>query len=702
MSRPNAARGAVLPLILTLIGAPVDAGPTSTRWAAPVSGALSDPSNWEGGVAPSSSVGAIIDAVGSPYVVHWGLQPAALRSILLDSPDARLFAQSPNNSTIFNVGEELRVRRGHLSMNGRFAGGPVRVGAEGSFTVFSTGSLFPYPGAVLSMDVENDGVMTLQGDTVVTQGLGGSGPVPDDRRITNSSDATLRFEGGNAFVVGTIDNYGLLDVVNDSQFDGAGSTSLDVDGSAIGYVSNTIAAPAVLNNHGVVAVRQRTLQVDGGGVHSGRFELLSLDALLRFRGSHTFLEGATVTGPGLTRLVDPMTMSGSFSIEGDLALQRASNDASAMDLALDVSGDLLFEDLGALTFARDVRAATIRNASDGYWTFQGDADLVFDDLYRSAEFFGDAIIRGDHLGGQSVFHASARIMGSVQRSEFLDAATIDGDASEVAFAHGAEIGGDLTRGAQGVGVIAVGGDLVATTGAWEFSTPLGSPSRTRLDVAGDAEITRPFTMQGDLIVGGSLSAVGGRFENITADTIRFGAADPLAAAPVRLRDGSIVTSLAGPTRIENTVIRTDPTGGAFGGEEIVFASGLEMFGDNAGLAAIVNPALADATTFTVLADSSIAGRLTVAVFGDPAALEVGDAFALLDARLPDGARGDVPTITGTFGELLLPDLSNGMFFDVVYEPHAVRLVVIPAPAGVLPFALAFGLRRRARLGSLAV
>jgi hypothetical protein len=706
--RRRRAATALAATLAAVAGTTALAGPTTTNWAGPVSGYLFEPTNWENGLAPSETVGAIIDATGSPYTVHAQLLGTSLRSMLVDSEDARLTLVTLGGS-VLDIIDGVHVRQGRFTFQGTMSGGSLLIGAGSTFDIpeYDLGNV--YRGAVLAHNVFNEGVITLGGEAFISQSSDPYGPIPADISITNSAAGVMRLAGANILARTTLNNYGLIEVENNPDFEHPNG-SVNFDGSALGYTSpfgggNFL---AVTNNHGVVRLHQRDLVIDGRGEHSGRFELLSPDAMLQFRGEHAFQPTMSITGPGLTHLYNPLTMSGSIRTEGDLELFTNLYGEVVTDLALDIEGDLILTLAGNPTFTDSVRAGRITGDIPDNLTFAGNADLVFDEHYRSAEFMGNATIRGDHLstGGGSVFHQSAHIMGTVRRAEFLAEATIDADASLVVFAQGASVGGNLTGGAQGVGDITVGGDLIATTGSWLFYTPLGSASPTRLEVAGEVEITVPFTTQAPLIVGGAFDAVGGRFESVTADTIRFGSSDPAAAATTIIESGSIITSRNGQTLIENTLIRIDPDGGAFGAEELVFTSGFDLLAsDSGGLAVLVNPSTESASTFIVNADSTLSGTLAVGVFGPSSLLAFGDSFTIVEGRIAPGAAGLLPLLAGEFDRLSLSYLPNGLSFDVVYEPSAVRLVVVPAPGAATTLAgvgaLAFTRRRRRTTAALA-
>ena len=92
------------------------------------------------------------------------------------------------------------------------------------------------------------------------------------------------------------------------------------------------------NNTGIVKVQSGTLSLEGGGTHTGVFDV-SAGAVLNFSGlSDTFNPGTTFSGAGAINLADsetfngvtfnntgPITLSGTMFSNGDLALPKTFN-----------------------------------------------------------------------------------------------------------------------------------------------------------------------------------------------------------------------------------------------------------------------------------------------------------------------------------------------------------------------------------------
>ena len=706
MSRFAPARPRTAALLLASAGAALaptaHAGATTTNWAAPVSGNFYDPANWTGGVGPTLGADIVIDATGQPYTVEWVVlfDSPRVNSLLLDSDDARLRLQGNSwfSNRDFRVSGDTVIRRGTFELTGQlFSTGALRIESGGTLDVVEGPSGSGFRGAQLALDVFNEGDFIVRGGATLTQIRGGVS-LPSGIRIVNQQSGTMRFEGGNIFTGGVLDNQGLIILENDPQFDG--TPPLEPVGTVFGPYDFR---PTSFNNHGTVRVDQGLFTLTSGGIHSGTFELASPDATMILRGVQAFLPSARITGPGLIQVEPGAAISGQLNVDGNLLYHSSAGEIAP---ALNVAGTLVSTG-STVNYRSSVTAGLITGSSAQVHRFHAVADIAFDDAIGSAEFFAPAIIRSDlvSLDDRSVFHQYAEITGSVGNATFVREAFIGGNASNVEFNLGASMGGDLTGGATALGRVNVQGDVIATTGAWSF-TGDGAVDAL-LDVTGDITITRPFEIRGDIIAQGDFSALQGRFANITADTVRFGASAASTHGEVSIFGNSLVTTGGDRAIINRARISSDFNQAPIGSENVTFVNGFEVIYNpvtqftRSGFSVVVNADTMRETTFRFLADSILAGTLDVAVIGDHSNLSYGDSFTILDGRLLGGA-DPVATITGQFDRLFLPSLSEGLFFDVVYEPSAVRLVVVPAPGALSLFALAglaIARRRRASLNA---
>jgi hypothetical protein len=688
------------------------AGPTTTNWAAPVSGGFYDPANWSDGVGPVSGAPAIIDALGSAYQVFWSSGPGQgnplTESVLLDSNDATLIYRDASFQRLPRFANNLTIRRGILDVQGTInAPGDLRIESDGTVQIGADDPTFNFGfrGAQFALDVINDGHMNFAGTAGLSQIIPGQ-TLPSGISMINNAGGVMRFAGGNYFTGGVLINHGTIALENDPAFDNDPSQPppLRFPGTVFGPVDFQ---PTTFNNHGTVRVEQGRFAMGSDGLHSGQFELLHADAALSIGGDNWFLPGSRITGPGTTLLNRFGSVGGALTIEGDLELDTG---VSSIGASLDVGGNVRLDGFGGdVEFASAIRANLIERSNSRNFRFLNAADIAFDDAIGSAEFFAPAIVRSDlvSLQDRSVFHQYADIAGSVGNAAFMREAFIGGNASNVEFNRGASIGGDLTGGATAIGRVNIQGDLIATSGAWSF-TGDGAVDAL-LDVTGDIAITRPFEIRGDIIAQGAFSALQGRFANITADTVRFGASTASTHGNISIFGNASIETGGSRAIIDRARIASDFNQAPTGSENVTFVNGFEVIYNpvtqftRSGFSVVVNADTMRETTFRFLADSILAGTLDVSVIGDASSLSYGDTFTILDAR-PFDTGDPVATITGEFDRLFLPSLSDDLYFDVVYEPSAVRLVVVPAPGPVSLLALA-GLatarRRRSRATAVA-
>jgi hypothetical protein len=668
-----------------------------------VSGGFYDPSNWSDGVGPTLNADMVINATGQAYTVDWSranLDPIGPRvnSLLLDSDDARLLLRGDSwfGNRDFRVTGDTIIRRGTFEITGQlFSSGALRIESGGTLDIVEGVSASGgYRGAQLALDVFNEGNMIVRGDATLTQ-IRTTGSLPTGIRIVNQQSGTMRFEGGNVFTAGILDNHGLIVLENDPQFNG-NPPFFEVEGVTFGPYDFQ---PTSFNNHGIVRVDQGQFAIGSNGIHSGTFELLDPNSSLSLGGDNWFLLGSRITGPGTTILNRLGSVGGNLTVDGDL---EVDTDGANINASLDVGGTVRLRSAADGEFGGAIRANLIGGSNNHNFRFLNVADIAFDDAVGSAEFFAPAIVRSDlvSLQERSVFHEYANITGSVGNAAFMREAIIGGNASNVEFNQGASIGGNLTGGATAIGRVNVQGDVIATTGAWFFDDN-NSGIDALLDVTGDVIITRPFEIRGDVVAQGDFSAFQGRFGNITADTVRFGTPSSSTFGNITIFGNSRIETGGERAVIDRTRLSSDFGFAANGFETVVFANGFEIIYNpvtqftRSGFSVVVNADAMRETTFHFYEDSILAGTLDVSVIGDASSLSYGDTFTILDGRLLGGA-DPIATITGEFDRLFLPSLPGNLFFDVVYEPSAVRLVVVPAPGPVslLAFAGLATMRRR--------
>jgi hypothetical protein len=163
----------------------LDGGPTATpqnNWLAPTSGDWLDPTAWSLGQAPVGvpHQDVTIAATGYPYTISLD-QSLVIRSLTLDSPDARVFADVGTASNALFVTDGVNLRAGVLEINGALA----------------TPSISAAPGALLDQ-------ATLNNDTVIHGTLefgrvfGKSITLDDAHLILDAANPnpTLQLDGG--------------------------------------------------------------------------------------------------------------------------------------------------------------------------------------------------------------------------------------------------------------------------------------------------------------------------------------------------------------------------------------------------------------------------------------------------------------------------------------------------------------------------
>jgi len=272
---------------------------------------------------------------------------------------------------------------------------------------------------------------------------------------------------------------------------------------------------------------------------------------------------------------------------------------------------------------------------------------------------GEAFITEDAeiIGGSLALRDPASEFGSL----FLLASSVAVGVDASNEKYGLRVFGDLAARSNSSllnrsGSVVVDGDL-------DWNTAAGSRIETSLDVAGDALIRNA-----DICA--SVHA-----RRVTLGGVITGNPD------MTVTDGAVVTQ-AGVIRPggANEHGRFAVDGDLFLGNGLASGVELDLLADPDGVASI--------DVFEVeRGDATLNAALHIVVGNDAGALlQLGDSFTLLTAD----------SISGEFLRLTHTAFSNGLFFDIVYEPHAVRLVVVPTPGAFSMLALASLAAARAR------
>ncbi len=304
--------------------------PAQTAWLLPANGTWTTGSNWSAGV-PSSSLDAIIDAVGTPYVISHSGGTINARTLALNSPDATLALSSTTlgmsgsvsggcaqgaitlsastltgmftngaGCTITNLAGSSSIR--FTANNGviRATAGSVSIGGSASPQGWSMGSgaLIEADGssAIVGFNLGAGERWTSTGEIVARNG----GQINLGGRNATATLGTLKiFDTARINLSGVIENTGaVLQPPQGGQFDAVG-------GSIIG---GSIAPGAiVLRNRigaGVVGLR-----LEGGAMWEGNVDIL--DNNLRFDpGSNFTGTQLNATGAFGVTYVGPATVAG--------------------------------------------------------------------------------------------------------------------------------------------------------------------------------------------------------------------------------------------------------------------------------------------------------------------------------------------------------------------------------------------------------
>lgn len=304
--------------------------PAQTAWLLPVNGTWTTATNWSAG-APSSSVDAIIDAIGAPYVISHSGGTINARTLALNSLDATLALSSATLGMSTSVGggcAQGAITLSASTLTGRFtngagctitnlagtssirfttndgairaSAGSVSIGGSASPQGWSMG-----PGALIEADGSSAIIgfvlgagerWTSAGEIVARNG----GQINMGGRNATATLGTLKiFDTARINLSGVIENTGaVLQAPQGGQFDAVG-------GSVIG---GSIAPGAVvLRNRigaGVVGLR-----LEGGAMWEGDVTILNNN--LRFDPGSDFTgTELNATGAFGVTYVGPATVSG--------------------------------------------------------------------------------------------------------------------------------------------------------------------------------------------------------------------------------------------------------------------------------------------------------------------------------------------------------------------------------------------------------
>lgn len=494
-------------------------------WASAVSGSWGDAFNWTpSGVPGQGSVqSAVIDAVGSPYVVDYnvfGFQPLDTLSLASASAELRTFGQSLSTSGAMSVSAGLlRLRSGSLSI-----GGGLNIGTGGTIVVehqaqiagmLTQNGALRIVGGPSGLGLLSVGGFTNLGSmTLTSEGSAADARVAAEGLVTNALGASLTFAagaGGSRRWEGALQNNGAVTIGADTVFD--------------------IGAATPATNNGTFTIEAgRTLTV-GGVVFGPRFVqaggTLNVQGAMEMNGGTFEYTGGTIAGTPVTLRNGAMLSLGASSGAGSFRLVGPTN-AVTGDVRATQTVAVVAEDGGVST-------ATIDGINRGAVTISS----------NSINSAASATIAGNAAGGTISFlpggagvTAGGRTLGgsftnfgaiNVNANGRLDSGSAIDNRGTVQIASGATLEG------RGAFAMNTGGSLLIN-GSFIFGQDSGFSAQT-------------FTYNGGSITGSPV---------IRNATLAIGASSP--AASFRIWGGS---ALSGDVKQGQTLtLEANPGGGS--------------------------------------------------------------------------------------------------------------------------------------------
>jgi hypothetical protein len=466
--------------------------------------------------------------------------------------------------------------------------------------------------------------------------------------LTVNKHARLRAADASIVVGGTLRNGGLLEWARGS----IEATSVVNDGLITTTFTNPagprefIVSDAFINN-GDIVMENRGFTVLGNMVQRGSMNIaassgFTLNGNLSIEDGATFLGAGSITlenAPGMQRSVTGdlehagllfFRGGGGWALEGDVAVANIMTQEIAPLDSIRIDGRL---EAGSISLA--ATTADFHSVAAAGTTLIG---------ANTISFGADA-----SFGGPTELNAQKLSFGGAY--SFADDLALTN--ATVHFAQGLSVGGDLsvlgsarvTTG-QGTAVVVGGGNITWMTPSVGLDYALTASNQI---VVGVPSINAPLTARQIRIV----SAI----TDLNADLF---VTDAVSIAGASVSIGAV-------GEIAQRTIHGDLT------TTFSFAQAwdFDILGSGA-------RGVAESDTLVIDGDATIYGFLRVNAIGGASALRAGDEFTLLTAAL----------LEGSFRALSLPSLSNGLSFDLVYEPSAVRLVVVPAPGAALALGIA--------------
>ncbi len=364
--------------------------PVTVTWINPVGGLWHVGSNWDTSAAPGAGDDAVIPDVAGHVAITHSQGTNAIRSltsaeaVILSGGSLELTAASTIQSALILDSGATLTGAGNLTVNGRFTWSSGTMAGTGATTA-NGGILWNGFGATLSRTLNHSGSATL------------SGP---NSSLTIATGGVFNNQAGAVF-----------DITNNQSVFGAGI----FNNLAAAAFRRTVSPDAVavqprFNNGGTVSVRTGTLNLTGGGSHTGLFDG-SLDGALGFGGgTHTLAAGSAVTTPDVVFRGGTVTVAGRYevllgtTVSGATVTFTAAADLRSIGQALTVeagtlscnSGEALAPVLlrlygGTLTGASNITATTILWAGG---TMSGSGTTT---VSIAVEFNGGATILGRTL-----------------------------------------------------------------------------------------------------------------------------------------------------------------------------------------------------------------------------------------------------------------------------------------------------------------
>lgn len=614
---------------LLALASACSAGPSVPlfEWASPGGGDWSDPSNWSPLGVPGVGEFLLADArMAFTTLQYVGISSSLTLRNLDVGPRADIYAV-----------ESIRLT-GSLNLNGSMAFAPganftVERDAKltgGGFNFWSDWEVFGR--------FENDGVIDSHGRLLLS-----------DQTIDNPNVNTGYIDAGiSEFRAGHFRNDGAMRVFSNAtaarSFVNNGKLKL------FAFASGETNFGELFRNSGQVFLTGNNRIEAERMVHDGAYEGdPNLGVQLRIFGNHTFTERAsfdptirvTLDAMGASRTADGVlstsanllfvgggwTLNGSFNLAGSSTLGEQPHDL-VVNGELHVGRSII---TGRSIVVRDSLVAT--NAVDLY---PGEDGARFEGAFHAMYTLN---VRGGSVeflhhetsfGLSAVFEDASATFASSPTFSNLVVTALEGEAS---------IATPDNR-------VVASGDITWLTRSQDLNTELVADGEIDLTVRRiNAALTAQTVRLGGAFTDLNVDLTARESVIINGTNLSIGAVGDIAHRTI---EGNLSTTFALPQAWDFDVVGSGARGAA------------------------------DSDTLTITGDATIYGRLRVRALGEVSDFRVGDEFLLFDAA----------SVDALFRSVSLPELPEGLTFELRTDATSVRLLVVPAPG---PVALALGI-----------